>query len=92
MVRIVESVRFLLRIGHDSSGRVIDFRHAGLISRLEVTGPARGITAEDVAGIVLATAEHSSSFSPLVREALRLFPDLAPHPSEMINAPTSSAE
>jgi ADP-ribose pyrophosphatase YjhB (NUDIX family) len=92
LVRIVESERFALRIGRDSSGRVIDFRHAGIISRVEVAGQPREITAEDVAGIVLATAEHATSFSPLVREALRHFPDLAPQPSEMINAPASSTE
>jgi len=38
----------------------------------------RDIVAEDVRGVVLATAADASRFSPLVVEALRQFPELTP--------------
>jgi hypothetical protein len=43
-----------------------------------VSGVVQDIAAEDVRGVVLATAADAGMFSPLVVEALRHFPDLAP--------------
>ncbi len=75
LVQVHDSATFEFHVERDSAGRRIDFTHAGRIMRVEVDGPAvQGIGAEDVRGIALATAADVPAFSPLVREALRLFP------------------
>ena len=72
LVRVLETVAFEFHVGADSSGRPIDFTHAGLISRVDVDGPVmQDIAAEDVRGVVLATEVDVPRFSPLVHEALR---------------------
>ncbi|MFI5731237.1 NUDIX domain-containing protein [Kribbella sp. NPDC051587] len=79
LTHVLETARFEIRVGRDSSGRPIDLTHAGLISRVKVEGPVvLDIAAEDVRGVVLATAADEAVFSPLVSEALRQFPDLRP--------------
>jgi ADP-ribose pyrophosphatase YjhB (NUDIX family) len=79
LTHVRETALFEFRVGRDSAGRPIDFTHTGLISRVEVEGPVvQDIAAEDVRGVLLATAADASTFSPLVREALRQFPDLRP--------------
>jgi ADP-ribose pyrophosphatase YjhB (NUDIX family) len=79
LTHVLETTRFEIRVSRDSSGRPIDFTHAGLISRVQVEGPiAQDIAAEDVRGVLQATAADAPTFSPLVCEALRQFPDLRP--------------
>ncbi|MFC7625719.1 NUDIX domain-containing protein [Microlunatus sp. GCM10028923] len=76
LARTISSAHFEIRVDRDSTGQPIDFLHVGVISHVEVAGSARSINDEDVAGVVLATAEHAKQFSPLVLEALRCFPEL----------------
>lgn len=79
LTHVLETAPFEIRVGRDSSGRPIDFTHAGLISHVKVEGPVQqDITAEDVRGVVLATTADASTFSPLTLEALGQFPDLRP--------------
>ncbi|MER7246351.1 NUDIX domain-containing protein [Kribbella sp. NPDC000426] len=81
LVRVVDGAAFELQVDQDSSGQPIDFTHSGVISRVEVAGDVvHGIVAEDVGGVVLATADDARMFSPLVVEALRRFPELDPRP------------
>lgn len=76
---MVDSAAFEFQVGRDSSGRPVDFTHSGVVSRVEVASDVvEDITAEDVRGVVLATAADVGRFSPLVVEALRRFPELAP--------------
>jgi ADP-ribose pyrophosphatase YjhB (NUDIX family) len=82
LARVVDRAPFEFHVGRDSSGRPIDFTHSGVVSRVEVAGDvAHGIAAEDVRGVVLATAADARMFSPLVVEALRRFPELSPRAS-----------
>jgi ADP-ribose pyrophosphatase YjhB (NUDIX family) len=77
--RVLDSAAFEFHVGRDSSSQLIDFTHSGLVSRVEVAGPVvQDIAAEDVRGVVLATAGDTQMFSPLVVEALRLFPEFIP--------------
>jgi 8-oxo-dGTP pyrophosphatase MutT (NUDIX family) len=79
VLRRLETVTFDFHVDQDSSERPIDFTHTGVVSHVEVDGPVvHAIVAHDVGGTVLATAADAQMFSPLVVEALRHFPDLAP--------------
>lgn len=79
LVRVVDSAVFEFQVDRDSFARSIDFTHSGVVSRVEVASDVvEDITAEDARGVVLATAADAGMFSPLVVEALRHFPDLAP--------------
>lgn len=77
LTQVLHTVAFEFHVGRDSAGRPIAFTHTGLISYVEVAGPiVENIEAEDVQGAILATPADAVTFSPLVREALRHFPDL----------------
>jgi 8-oxo-dGTP pyrophosphatase MutT (NUDIX family) len=77
LARILAGTAFEFHVDRDSSGRPIDFTHTGVIAHVEVSGPVvHDIAAEDVGGVVLATAADTAMFSPLVLQALRQFPDL----------------
>lgn len=79
LVRVVGSAPFEFRVDRDSSGRPIDLTHSGVVSRVEVASRVvRDIAAEDVRGVVLATAADTPIFSPLAVEALRHFPEVIP--------------
>ncbi|GAA1681623.1 hypothetical protein GCM10009745_27270 [Kribbella yunnanensis] len=83
LTRVLERKPFKFHVERESSGRPIDFTHTGLISHVEVKGPVvHDIAAEDVRGIALATTADVPRFSPLVHEALRLFPALAHDPND----------
>lgn len=81
LTRVLDSVAFEVHVGCDSSGRAVDFTHTGVISRVEVAGPVvHDLVAEDVRGVVLVDVDDprdQQAFSPLVVEALRLFPERA---------------
>jgi 8-oxo-dGTP pyrophosphatase MutT (NUDIX family) len=63
--RVLESVTFEFHVSRDSCGRPIDFTHTGVISRVEVAGPVvHDIVAEDVRGVVLATATDAPRRDP----------------------------
>ncbi|WP_432885556.1 NUDIX domain-containing protein [Kribbella sp. CA-245084] len=79
LARVVDRAPFEFHVRRDASGRPIDFTHSGVVSRVEVASHVvHGIAAEDVRGVVLATAADARMFSPLVVEALRRFPELSP--------------
>ncbi|WP_329004900.1 NUDIX domain-containing protein [Kribbella sp. NBC_00709] len=79
LTQALDSTAFTFHVDRDSSGHPINFTHSGVVSRVEVAGPVvQDIASEDVRGVVLATAADTHLFSPLVTEALRLFPSLAP--------------
>ena len=92
LTRVVDSAAFEFHVDRDSSGRSIDFTHSGVVSRVEVASPVvRDIEAEDVRGVVLATAADARMFSPLVVEALRHFPDPPTRPTAQARAVTTCA-
>lgn len=69
---------FDICVSTDSAGNDIDFHHQGLIAEGQVTDALRtDITAEDVHGVALEGADTVDQMSPLVLEALRLFPAYA---------------
>lgn len=76
LVAHAEPRSFSVHVGRDSRGGPIDLQHRGWIAEVEVRGHLRlDIVDEDVAGATRLDPGDSAGISPLVREALRLFPD-----------------
>lgn len=70
--------RFAIRVDRSSNGAAIDLTHSGLIKSVNVMGRVKHLGAfEDVSSVELFDrSRHSTEeFTPLVREALHLFPE-----------------
>lgn len=75
---VQNALSFSIHVEADAVGQAIDFTHEGWIAEVQVACPVRSdIHSEDVAGVVLAEGLAREVLSPLVSEALRLFPTFA---------------
>lgn len=75
---ILRQEPFTIHVDRSNAGDPINLIHSGLIKKVKVTGKVKNIRAfEDVAAVELFDSRHHSTdeFSPLIREALRLFPE-----------------
>jgi 8-oxo-dGTP pyrophosphatase MutT (NUDIX family) len=77
LAHVVSAQPFRIHVTADASGASIDFHHEGWIAEVRVDGSlSYTIEDQDVSGVVLVESLPNEQLSPLVIEALRLFPAL----------------
>lgn len=82
LTAILRQERFTIHVDRSSAGNPIDLIHSGILNSVNVTGRVQAILdVEDVAAVELFDSRRHSTeeFSPLVHEALHLFPDFKPY-------------